>query len=167
MKKLLISAGALAALALSTPAFAAASNTAQADATVNIVSPLALTNTSPLNFGTVIGPFNGETVEVDTAGGRTCGGLLCSGNASVSAANFDVTNGTASQALTVTVDPSVTLTGSVSGSLDVDLTTDVPTGVSTDASGNATFGVGGSLAIPSGTADGVYTGTFNVSVQYQ
>src|SRR5690348_6799470 len=82
MKKLLISAGALAALALSTPAFAAASNTAQADATVNIVSPLTLTNTSPLNFGTVIGPFAGEIVEVDTGGNRNCNGLTCSGNAS-------------------------------------------------------------------------------------
>ena len=167
MKKLLICAGALGALALSTPAFAAASNAAQADATVNIVSPLTLSNTSPLNFGTVIGPFAGETVQVDTGGNRTCGGLLCSGNAVVSAANFDVTNGTASQNLTVTVDPSVSLTGSVSGSLTVDLTTDLPTGVATDASGNATFGVGGSLTIPNGTVDGVYTGTFNVSVQYQ
>ena len=43
MNKLLISAGALAALALSTPALAAPSNQASASATVNIVSPLTLT----------------------------------------------------------------------------------------------------------------------------
>ena len=167
MKKILISAGALAALALSTPAFAAATNQASANATVNIVSPLTLTKKTDLNFGTVIGPFAGEKVEVSTAGLRNCSTLTCSGNASVSAANFAVSGGTASQPLTVTVDTSTTLTGSVSGSLTLDLTTDVPTGVATDTSGNATFGVGGSITIPSTTADGVYSGNFNVTVQYQ
>lgn len=165
MKKILISAGALAALAISTPAFA--SNTAQASATVNIVSPLTLKKNTDLNFGTVIGPFAGETVEVSTAGVRNCSTLTCSGNAVVSAANFSVSGGTPSQPLTVTVDPSATLNGSVSGSLTLDLTTDVPSGVATDTSGNATFGVGGSIAIPAATADGVYSGTFNVTVQYQ
>ena len=165
MKKILISAGALAALALSTPAFAA-NNSATANATVNLVSPLTLTNTSGLNFGTLVGPFNGETVEVSKSGIRNCGGLTCSGNAVVSAANFDVSKGTANQGLTVTVDPTATLTGSVSGSLTVDLSTDLPTGVTTDTNGNATFGVGGSLTIPAATADGVYSGQFNVQVDY-
>lgn len=164
MKKILIS-GALAALALSTPALAA-NNSASANATVNLVSPLTLTNTSGLNFGTLVGPFSGETVEVSTAGIRNCAGLTCSGNAVVSAANFAVSKGTANQGLTVTVDPTATLTGSVSGTLSVDLSTDLPTGVTTDSSGNATFGVGGSLTIPSTTADGVYSGQFNVQVDY-
>jgi hypothetical protein len=163
MKKILISAGALAALAISTPALAA-NNQAKATATVNLVSPLTLTNTSGLNFGTLVGPFNGETVRVNTAGSRTCGGLVCSGT--VTAANFDVSKGTANQGLTVTVDPSVTLNGSVSGSLTVDLTTDLPSGVTTDGSGNATFGVGGTLVVPSTAVDGLYTGQFNVQVDY-
>lgn len=165
MKKILISAGALAALAVSTPALA--SNTAAANATVNIVSPLTLKKNTDLNFGTVIGPFSGSKVEVSTAGVRNCGALTCAGNASVSAATFGVSGGTASQPLTVTVDPSATLTGSVSGTLTLDLTTDDPTGVATDSSGNAAFGVGGTIAIPTATADGVYSGTFNVTVQYQ
>lgn len=164
MNKLLIAAGALAATAvLSTPAVAA--NQATANATVNIVSPLTLTNNTGLNFGTVVGPFNGETVRINTAGTRTCGGLTCSGT-TVSAANFTVSNGTPNQNLAITVDPSVSLT-SGSNSLSVNLTTDLPTGVTTNASGGATFGVGGSLAIPAGTTDGVYSGTFNVRVDYQ
>ena len=171
MKNLLISAGALAALALSTPAFAAA-NDATADATVNIVSPLTLENVNGLNFGTIVAPatgFSGETVEVSTAGVRTCPAtLVCTAPASVSAAKFHVKDGTADQPLTVTVDNSVTLNGSVSGSVDVDLTTDVPTGVVTDASGATDFFVGGTLTIPTGTVDGVYgPAPFNVTVQYQ
>ena len=81
MKKLLISAGALAATALSTPAFAATANQATANATVNIVSPLTLTNDSGLDFGTVVGPFNGETVRIDTAT-PTCAACI---SASISA----------------------------------------------------------------------------------
>jgi hypothetical protein len=164
MKKLLISAGALAATAFVTPAFAATANQATANATVNIVSPLTLTNNSALNFGTVVGPFSGETVRIDTLGNRNCGGLTCSGT-TVSAANFTVSNGTANQNLKLTVDPSVSLT-SGTNSLTVDLTTDVPTGLMTNASGGATFGIGGSLVIPAGTSDGVYSGTFNVEVDY-
>ena len=162
MKKLLVSAGALAALALSTPASAAATNTATADASVNIVSPLTLTKTADLNFGTLVGPFAGENVTVSAAGIRNCAGLTCAGT--VSAATFDVTGGTASQPLTVTVDPTVDM-ASGANHLIANLTT--PTGVSTDASGKASFGVGGSLTVASSTADGLYTGTFNVSVQYQ
>jgi hypothetical protein len=165
MKKLLISATALGALALSTPALAA--NTASANATVNIVSPLTLTNNTGLNFGTVVGPFAGEVVHVDTAGVRTCPGTLtCSGNASVSAASFSLT-GTAGQAVVLTIPNSVTLNGSVSGSLSVDLSGDKPADPTLDASGDASFSVGGKLTIPAGTVDGVYSNTFDVTANYQ
>lgn len=165
MKKLLISAAVLGATALSTPAFAATTNSATSNATVNIVSPLTLTNNTGLDFGTIVGPFAGQTVRVDKLGNRNCGGLTCSGT-TVSAANFTVSGGTANQNLALTVDPSVTLT-SGANSLNVDLTTDLPSGLTTNASGGATFGVGGSLAIPAGTSDGVYSGTFKVQVDYQ
>jgi Mat/Ecp fimbriae major subunit len=164
MKKLLISAGALAALATTTPAFAATSNTASANATVNIVSPLSLVNNTGLNFGTVVGPFNGEVVHVDTTGARNCSTLTCSGTPT--AASFTVT-GTAGQPLTLTIPNSVTLNGSVSGTLSVDLSGDKPANPTLNGSGSATFAVGGKLTIPSGTVDGVYSNTFNVTANYQ
>ena len=165
MKKLLISAGALAALALSTPALAA--NTATADATVNIVSPLSLVNDTGLNFGTIVGPFAGEDVHVDSTGNRTCPATLtCSGNASVSAASFTLT-GTPDQGVTLTIPDSVTLNGSVSGSLTVDLTGDKPADPTLDGAGSATFAIGGVLNIPNGTVDGVYANTFDVTADYQ
>lgn len=165
MKKVLISAGALAALALSTPAFAA--NTAPATATVNIVSPLTLTNNTGLNFGTIVGPFAGETVHVDMAGVRTCPATLtCSGNASVSAASFTVT-GTPDQGVALTIPNSVTLNGSVSGTLSVDLSGDKPADPTLDSAGSASFSVGGVLTIPNGTVDGVYSNTFDVTANYQ
>jgi hypothetical protein len=164
MKKILISAGALAALAFTTPALAA--NTAQADATVNIVSPLSVVNHTALNFGTVVGPFASQVVHVDTTGARNCGGLTCSGNAVVSAATFTVT-GTPDQDVTLTIPNSVSLTGSVSGSLSVDLSTDKPADPTLDDTGSADFAVGGKLTIPASTADGVYTGQFDVTADYK
>lgn len=165
MKKLLISAGALAVMAFSTPALAA--NTATANATVNIVSPLSLTNDTGLNFGTIVGPFAGEVVHVDGTGARTCPGTLtCSGNASVSAASFTLT-GTPNQGVTLSIPDSVVLNGSVSGSLTVDLTGDKPADPTLDSAGSASFSVGGQLTIPTGTGDGVYSNTFDVTANYQ
>jgi hypothetical protein len=167
MNKLLISAGALAALALSNPALAATSNQATGRATVNIVSPLTLSNVAgaDLDFGTIVGPFAGEVVEVSSAGVRTCPATLTCSGTTVGAAQFTVT-GTPSQNLQLTVDPSVTLTGPGT-SMNVDLTGDLPGALATDASGNAAFGIGGKLTIPTGEADGVYAGNFNVQVDYQ
>jgi hypothetical protein len=170
MKKLLISAGALTALALSTPAFAAApANQASATATVNIVSPLTLTNVTGLNFGTVVaGPagFAGEVVHIDTTGLRTCPATLTCSGATVTAASFTVT-GTADQNVVLTIPNSVTLNGSVSGTLNVDLSGDKPADPTLDGSGNAGFAIGGKLTIPAGTVDGVYSNTFDVTANYQ
>lgn len=163
MNKLLISAGALAALALSTPAFAAVSNTASANATVNIVSPLQLVNNTGLDFGTIVGPFAGQVVHVDTTGARNCAGLTCSG--SPTAAAFTLT-GTAGQAVTLTIPNSVTL-NSGANTLNVDLSGDKPANPTLDATGKATFAVGGKLTIPAGTVDGVYSNTFDVTANYQ
>jgi len=164
MNKLLISAGAQAALALSTPAFAAPSNQASANATVNIVSPLTLTKNTDLNFGTIVGPFAGQIVHVDTTGARNCAGLTCSGT--VSAASFSLT-GTANQAVVLTIPSSVTLNGSVSGTLNVDLSGDLPANPTLSGTGTAAFSIGGKLTIPNGTVDGVYSNTFNVTANYQ
>ena len=164
MNKLLISAGALAALALSTPALAAPSNQASANATVNIVSPLTLTKNTDLNFGTIVGPFAGEVVHVDGTGARNCAGLTCSG--SPTAASFSL-SGTASQAVALTIPNSVTLNGSVSGTLNVDLSGDKPANPTLDGTGAASFAIGGKLTIPNGTVDGVYSNTFNVTANYQ
>lgn len=164
MNKLLISAGALAALALSTPALAVPSNQASANATVNIVSPLTLTKNTDLNFGTIVGPFAGEVVHVDGTGARNCAGLTCSG--SPTAASFSL-SGTASQAVALTIPNSVTLNGSVSGTLNVDLSGDKPANPTLDGTGAASFAIGGKLTIPNGTVDGVYSNTFNVTANYQ
>jgi len=168
MKKLLISAGALAALALTTPAAAATPpNQASATATVNIVSPITLANNTPLNFGTVVGPFNGEVIHVDMAGTRTCPATVTCSAAAASAASFTIT-GSKGQTVVLTMPSSVTL-NSGANSLSVDLSGDEPTTnpVLDATTGKATFAIGGKLTIPAGTVDGLYQNTFDVTANYQ
>jgi len=137
------------------------------------VSPLTLTNVNgtALNFGTIVansGAFAGEVVHVDMGGTRTCPATLTCSGSTVTAAAFKAT-GTASQNIVLTFPAApITLTGSVSGTLSVDLSGDEPAAnESLDSSGNYLFNVGGKLTIPAGTAAGVYTGSFNVTANYQ
>ena len=59
----------------------------------------------------------------------------------------------------------VTLTNASSDTLT--LTPDHAASVTLDVNGDATFGVGGSVSVDSTTPDGVYTGQFAVTADYQ
>lgn len=170
MNKLLISAGAVAALALTTAPAQAQSvpATEQATATARIYTPLTLVKDSDLDFGTIVisgTGFTGELVSVSQAGVVTCGGgtnLVCDDTVA-SAANFTV-SGTIGADVRVTVPASVTMNGSNGGSLS--MTPDSPTPLTLDGSGTGTFGVGGTISIDATTTDGVYTGDFDVTAEY-
>ena len=170
MNKLLISAGALTALALtSAPAFAqAVPATENATATARIYSPLQLTKDSDLNFGTIVitgSTFTGEVVSVDQSGGVTCGGgsnLVCD-STNATAANFTV-SGSIDADVRVTVPATVSLSGSNGGNLT--MTPDSPSPFSLGSTGSTTFGVGGSISIDDTTTEGVYTGNFDVTAEY-
>lgn len=169
MNKILISAGALAVAFVTTPAIAAAANTATANASVNIVSPLTLQKDADLNFGTIVGPFTGQIVHVNASGLSDCAtvGLTCSGTPA--SAKFTVT-GTKGQPVVLTIPNSVVLnnTGPGGGSLNVDLSGDKPVNPTLDGTtGKASFAIGGKLTLASGATDGLYTSTFDVTANYQ
>lgn len=170
MKKFLATAGAVAALALtSTPALAA-SPSAQASATAKIYHPLTITKDQNLDFGVVVisgSSFPAEAVVLSTAGAVTCGGgvnLTCSGsptaakftlkgnnnaNVTVSSPAFSLTSG----ANTLNVAPSST-------SQTVNL------GAGGDTTGVPVL-LGGTINVGSATPEGVYTGTWTVTADYQ
>lgn len=174
MKKLLISAGAVAALALTSAPAAAAPVSATANAKAKIFKPLTLTQVSgaDLDFATIVlGTFSGTSnVVVAQDGSKTsCGtGLTCSGT--TAAAKFTAT-GTSNADLSITLPSStVSLSDGVSGDPSLTVTLDAPTTANLGSAGpttGVTFGVGGSLAIPSGTIDGFYSGTFTVNADYK
>ncbi len=158
-------AGALiATLGLSAGVAHAAPVTAAASAKARVLKQITVTNTSDLNFGTII---TGATasVAVSTGAVRTCGaGLTCSGT--VTAANFDI-SGTNNEVVTITGDNSVSLTNGTGGAMTATLTRSASTITLVNSAIGGSFQVGGVLALAAAQPDGNYSGLFNVTVDYQ
>jgi Mat/Ecp fimbriae major subunit len=156
---------ALVAAMLSGACFAASSAqaaSASASARAKILSDIALTNSTDLDYGTIVPAVAISIVTISPAGARTCGaGLTCL--ASASAANFDIA-GTTGQTVTISVPSSVTLT---SGSDTMLSTLLASTPLVTIAAGAGSFSVGGILFVGASQAEGDYTGTFTATVNYQ
>jgi hypothetical protein len=171
--KLLRYTAAIAALALTaTPAFAAPVGPNQnATATARIVKPLTLTWVQDLNLGTILLSGAGTwtaNVGVSRTGVFSCpsSNVVCSG--ATQEAKYKVT-GTNNQSVTVSA-PDVTLTNANDATKTLLLAVDRPVGntVALGNSGNSglTFGLGGTITVANDTVDGVYSGTFNVTVDY-
>jgi hypothetical protein len=172
MKKLLILACAGAATVLtSAPAVAqAVSPTTQANAHAKIFRPLTIVNDRDLDLGTIVLSGTGaytNTVGINQAGTFSCGAdVTCSG--ATQTAQYTVT-GTNMQTVTVNVSPTIAMVNQTQTSPNLSLSVDAPATVALGASGNAgvQFDIGGSIDVSDTTADGVYLGTFDVSVEYQ
>src|SRR5438270_2897129 len=162
MNKFLGAVGALAMIALASPAAAVSPSNGQAQAKAAIYKPLALTKVQNLDFGVIVegpGVWPGEVVSISQAGVLTCGGgtnLTCSGSPQVAKYHLSGTN---NAAVTVTC-PGFNLTGP--GTLAFTPTPGTPTTISLGAAGSTTgvdSSIGGSITVASTTPDGVYTGT--------
>ena len=158
----------VAGLALTATPAMAVDATVDAGARVEILRGLTLTSTQDLDLGTVVlsgaAPFSAD-VSIDRSGNFSCDGasgdVTCSGTPV--AASYDVTG---SAGYDVDIDSGlVTLTNGNGDNLS--LTPDHDDVVTLDASGAYTFGVGGSVTVTDTTPDGVYTGTFAVTAEYQ
>lgn len=160
MKRALIGA-AIAALTMNASAAQAASATGTAKA--KILRQITLTNTSDLQYATVISGATASTVAVSTSGAATCGtGLTCTGT--TTAANFNIA-GTTGAVVVVGGDANVTLNGSLGGTMTSTLTYSAST--VTLAASAGSFQVGGTLSVGANQTAGDYSGTFNVTANYQ
>ena len=169
-------AASVAALTLAaTPAAAAptgpAAGSRNATATARIVKPLVLTWVQDMNFGTILqsgaGAWSGALVKVNLDGTLDCtnANVVCSG--AISTARYNVT-GTNNQRVNITA-PDVTLTNANDNTQTLLVTVDKGAGfITLPNSGNtgSNFDLGGSITVNSTTVGGVYTGAFNVTVDY-
>jgi mannose/fructose/N-acetylgalactosamine-specific phosphotransferase system component IIC len=165
-RTIILSLGLLGAT-LSTPAQAI---TQSATVQVNINRPLTLTALQNLNLGTLTlagGTWSNVTVGISRTGVLTCSNtnVVCSGTTAT--ARYKVT-GTNKQVVTIAV-PNVTLTNQIDTTKTLTMVADAPSSVSLTSSGmpGIDFDIGGSIILNSATADGTYTGTMNVTVDYQ
>ena len=168
MKKSIAIASLLLASAFATSPAAAVSPASQATANAKIYKPLTISKVQNLDFGVIVlgaGAWAGEVVSISQAGVLTCGGgtnVTCSGAPQVAKYHLVGTNNA-----TVTVSsPGFNLTGP--GTLA--FTPNAPATVNLGATGSTTgvdFSIGGSITLASTTPDGVYSGTFAVTADYQ
>ena len=111
------------------------------------------------------GSWSGEVVSMSQAGAVTCGGgtnLTCSGSPQPAKYHLVGTN----NAIVTISSPGFNLTGP--GTLA--FSPNAPATVNLGAAGATTgmdFAIGGSITLASTTPDGVYSGTFNVTADYQ
>ena len=152
-------AGLVAGVAATVQAAATTGN-----ATATIIIPIAIANTTDLAFGSVVSSGSADTVIVSPAGARTCGGTLTCTN-TVTAGAFDVTGGTG-ETYTISLPASATVTsGGDTMTVDTFVSTPTPTGTLTG--GAETLLVGATLQVSASQANGSYTGTYSVTVNYQ
>jgi hypothetical protein len=152
-----------------------AQNTATTDAGAKIVTALTLTKTTDLHFGTMAIPTGAVNLVLATNGSRTASvpaniTLLSQAPLATNAA-YTVA-GTAASTYAITLPTTVTIT---SGTNNMTVASFVAKPASTgvngvngtlDGSGADSFVVGATLQLSNAQAAGVYTGTFNVSVNY-
>jgi hypothetical protein len=162
---MMVLAACLAGLAM--PAQGA---TVTASVTASVVKPLTLTKVQDLAVGTVTlnsGSWAGATVGISQQGVLSCANAntICSGTAQ--AAQFTVA-GSNNETVRVTA-PNVTLVNQANNNNTLLLTVDAPATIALPNSGTkgVIFGVGGSISLASTTANGTYSGTLNVTVDYQ
>ena len=150
-----------------------AATSATATATAEVLSTLTVSADSALNFGQ-IAANTGGTVTVNADGTvASSGSLVSTGTRAPAGFTVTGTNGASvvvslpTSAATLSLQgwsgagpaPSMSLAGFNSnpgGSFQLSPST-----------GSATFNVGGTLTVASGQVAGVYSGTFDVSVEYQ
>ena len=146
------------------------SASSDATAKVRILRPLQLTSSQNLDLGTIVlagaSAFT-ATVSIDRSSSFDCdgnsGNVVCSGTPQVAVYNVSGTN---NQDVTI-ASGTVTLDNGLGDTLD--LTPDHDTTVTLTNSGapGTDFNVGGSITVTDATPDGIYTGTFAVTADYQ
>ncbi|MDH5545293.1 MAG: DUF4402 domain-containing protein [Gammaproteobacteria bacterium] len=163
--KLAIAVGLAVTATMSSSVMAA---TATSNATANIVTPIAITNTAALDFGSFSHGGAAGTVVVDTAGVRTFTGAITLMGVTSAAAAFDVA-GTPSSLFSITLPASTILSNGVDNiTIDTFLSNPaVAVGGALDATGAAVVNVGATLNIVGTESTGAYTGSFDVTVDYQ
>jgi len=154
---------ALVTLGTASASFAQSSKTASATAT--LITPIAISKTTDMNFGTVAASATAGTVALSYAdvATPTGGTTLVAGGAARKAAEFEVT-GQNSSSFSISCPTTIVLT-SAGNTLTVNgIAADAGTTNTLSASGSKTIKVQGTLVVPGAAPAGVYTNTADLTV---
>ena len=141
------------------------SDNANANANARIIKPVRVTTQADMDFGDVLTSAASGTVVLATDGSVSGnGGAYVFDNTNAQAAAFRVT-GERFEAYNVTLPTSVTLTEVGGGSMSLTSFSHNSLGVLAN-NGQEDFNVGATLNVSADQAQGDYTGSFTVSVDY-
>jgi len=162
-KFVLIAALVLAGTAISVNSYAA---TASSNATATVVTPIAISNTQALQFGSFSTSATGQTVTISAAGARSSVGAIVVPASTATAASFNVTgSGVLTYAITLPSNGTVTITNGTD-TFAVNNFTSTPSGTGALTAGAQTLTVGATVTTAGTLSTGNYSGSFNVSVDY-
>jgi len=142
--------------------------TATSNAAAVIIAPLSITNTASLHFGTIMRSAALGTVSVATDGTRSStGGVTLSALAPLhSVATFDL-EGESGNDVIITLPASTTITNGTQTMLVDNFVSDPDDTNPVTLGGTPTvLSVGATLNVAANQASGTYTGTFDVSINY-
>jgi hypothetical protein len=140
---------------------AAMAATATGNASATVLTPIAVSETTALNFGTLSANASGGSVLITAAGVRTPSGTVVVTSGAFSAAAFTVT-GTGNATFGITY-PSAFNVSNGANTMSV---TVAGASTGTLASGTVVVPVGGTLTVGAAQAAGAYTGTYPLTVEY-
>lgn len=144
----------------------AAAQTASATIDVEIESrAITLTNTGGLNFGKVLPYGSAGYVYVSTNGVGSTSNAFISDATNIRASSWAV-NGIPGAPFAVNLPTSVVISNGTENMTITSFNRSGATQLYLDAAGNNSFNVGARLNVGANQPVGVYTGTFNVTVNY-
>ena len=159
----ILTVAALVAIVASPATVKAASDSATASA--SIAAAVTVTKVSDLEFGLISPTGTAGTVSVSDTGTRTGdANVILQAGDTPSQASFNVA-GANSQAITVTIPASATLTGPGTD-MTASLSQTDAGSQTLDGSGAFTVDVGADLSVGANQTAGEYSGSFNVTVIY-
>lgn len=172
MKKLFTIVGILLFAGLTKNVMGQGSTVTGTTADAEIITPLALTETGQLNFGKLSVTSAPGTLVLSTAGVRSAtGGVNWVPASTATTATYHVV-GAASTGYTITVPGTITVNRSGGGTMTITSKVKAATAADGVSSGTLTalgtddFAVGGTLNVGASQTVGAYTGTFDVTVNY-
>lgn len=145
-----------------------AQTTASASASAVIIAPLSIVQTADLHFGVIWRGTTSGVVTVTPANVRSAtGGVTLSGLAPTNTVASFTISGEPTRAITITLPATdVTITDGTNNMTVNNFQSTPAAGAYTLAGATTTLNVGADLNVGANQASGTYTGTFNVSVNY-
>lgn len=144
----------------------ASAATVDGNASATVLAPLAVIEKASMAFGGVSGdPLIASSVTLDTAGTVTANPGAWADQSGTAAGGFNVTGGVGA-VYTITLPASTTVTNGGNTMTVNNFTKSVVTGT-IDGIDNTDFTVGADLLIGAAQAQGAYSGTYVMTVNYQ